>query len=65
LGNIHYKAGDKKKAKFHFEAAAMTGHEMARSNLGGLECNSGNMERAVQALEDCGIRWRIPCHAII
>jgi TPR repeat protein len=48
LGNIHYKAGDKNKAKFHFEAAAMAEHEMARSNLGGLECNSGNMERAVK-----------------
>ena len=35
-----------KKAKFHFEAAAMAGHEVARCNLGGLEAESGNMERA-------------------
>ena len=37
-----------KKAKFHFEAAAIAGHEGARSNLGSIECNSGNMNRAVK-----------------
>ena len=37
-----------KKAKFHFEAAAMAGHEVARNNLGCLELDSGNMERAIK-----------------
>ena len=37
-----------KKAKFHWEAAAMAGHEVARSNLGSLEYNSGNMGRAIK-----------------
>ena len=40
--------GDLKKAKFHFEAAAMAGHENAIYNLGIIEYNSGNMERAVK-----------------
>jgi TPR repeat protein len=34
IGLKYLKAGDLKKAKFHFEAAAMAGHEMARYNLG-------------------------------
>jgi len=37
-----------KNAKFHFEAAAMAGHEGARYKLGILESNLGNMERAVK-----------------
>ena len=37
LGDIYHEGGDMKKAKFHFEAAAMAGHEVARCNLGGLE----------------------------
>ena len=37
-----------KKAKFHYEAAAMAGDEVARSNLGCMEAQSGNMERAVK-----------------
>ena len=37
-----------KKAKFHWEAAAMAGHEVARNNLGTMEAQSGNMERAVK-----------------
>jgi len=37
-----------KKAKFHLEAAAMAGHEVARNNLGVFEANSGNMERAIK-----------------
>jgi len=40
--------GDLKKAKFHYEATAMAGDENARYNLGGLEAQSGNMERAVK-----------------
>ena len=37
-----------KKAKIHGEAAAMAGHEGARCNLGCMEAQSGNMERAVK-----------------
>ena len=37
-----------KKAKFHYEAAAIAGHEAARYNLGYMENKSGNMERAVK-----------------
>ena len=40
--------GDLKKAKLHYEAAAMAGHEVARNNLGTMENNSGNIERAVK-----------------
>lgn len=29
-----------KKARFHYEVAAMSGHEMARNNMGVLEANS-------------------------
>ena len=45
---IYHEGGDLKKAKFHFEAAAMAGHEGARFNLGVMEYNSGNMERAIK-----------------
>jgi hypothetical protein len=48
LGMIYCTGGDLKKAKFHFEAAAMAGCEVARSNLGGLEAQSGNLERAIK-----------------
>jgi hypothetical protein len=37
-----------KKAKFHYEAAAMAGDEVARNNLGCAEAQSGNMERAIK-----------------
>jgi TPR repeat protein len=40
--------GDLKKAKFHYEAAAMAGHEVARNMLGNMEFKSGNKERAVK-----------------
>jgi TPR repeat protein len=40
--------GELKKAKIHYEAAAMAGHEAARCNLGTMEAQSGNMERAVK-----------------
>jgi TPR repeat protein len=39
-----------KKAKFHFEAAAIAGHEVARCKLGIMEGESGNMERALKHL---------------
>jgi TPR repeat protein len=35
-------------ANFHYEAAAMAGHETARTNLGYMEYRSGNVERAVK-----------------
>jgi TPR repeat protein len=45
----HYEGeGDLKKVKVHYEAAAMAGHEGARYNLGCMECNSGNKERAIK-----------------
>jgi TPR repeat protein len=47
LAGIYHEGGDMKKAKFHYEAAAMAGHEMARSNLGFVEA-SGNIERAIK-----------------
>jgi hypothetical protein len=40
--------GDMKKVKFHYEAAAMAGHEVARYMLQCLEAMSGNMERAIK-----------------
>jgi len=46
LGIINCEGGDSKKSKFHYEAAAMAGHEVARSNLGTMEAQSGNMGQA-------------------
>jgi TPR repeat protein len=37
-----------KKAKFHFEAAAMAGHKGARFDLGSLEFNDGNKDQAIK-----------------
>jgi TPR repeat protein len=48
LGGVYDRGGDMKKAKFHWEAAAMAGSEVARHNIGCMEGNSGNMERAVK-----------------
>ena len=48
LGSIYCEGGNLKKAKFHYQAAAMAGHEIARYNLGLMEANSGNMERAIK-----------------
>jgi TPR repeat protein len=48
LANIYRQGGDLKKAKFHLEAAAMAGDDVARFHLGIMEANSGNMERAVK-----------------
>ena len=48
LGDFFYKGGDLKKAKFYNEAAAMAGFEEARNNIGTMEAQSGNMERAVK-----------------
>ena len=48
LGDIYYKGGDMKKAKFHLEVASMARYEVARFNIGMIEANSGNVERAVK-----------------
>ena len=55
-GMHYYEGGNMKKAKFHFEAAAMAGHEWARHTLGYIEYNSGNMERAIK-------HWKIGASA--
>jgi len=39
---------DEKKAKHHYELAAVGGDEVARNNLGRNEVRSGNMERALK-----------------
>ena len=39
---------DKKKAVYYYELAAMKGDEVARNNLGTMEKNAGNMDRALQ-----------------
>ena len=39
---------DMKKATYYWEVAAMGGEVMARHNLGALEADAGNMERAVK-----------------
>ena len=47
LDNSYREGGDSKKAQFHYEAAAMAGHEAARCNLGNMELDkSRNMKRA-------------------
>jgi TPR repeat protein len=48
LGQKYREGGYLKKAKFHYEAAAMAGHEVARCNIGSLEFISGNKERALK-----------------
>ena len=48
LGAYYHAGGDSKKERFHYEAAAMAGHEDARNNLGTMEVQSGNMGRAVK-----------------
>jgi TPR repeat protein len=49
LAYIYHEGGDFKKAKFHYVAAAMAGHELARSNLGSIEGQS-DIERALKHL---------------
>jgi len=49
LGNMFYaEGGNLKKAKFHFEPAAMAGHEVARYMLGFMDFEEGKKERAVK-----------------
>jgi len=46
--SFYYEGGDLKKAKFHYEATAMAGREVARFHLGVMEGHSGNIERATR-----------------
>jgi tetratricopeptide (TPR) repeat protein len=48
LGMLYHEGGYLKKAKFHYEAAAMAGNEVARCIVGINEYNSGNIERAIK-----------------
>ena len=48
LGDIYREGGNLKKAKFHFEAAAMAGDESARCIIGYMEEVAGNVEHAVK-----------------
>jgi TPR repeat protein len=48
LAGVYHEGGDMKKAKFHYETAAMAGHEVSRCIVGHMEAHSGNMERAVK-----------------
>jgi TPR repeat protein len=48
LAGVYHQGGSLKKVKFHYEAAAMAGHEVARCHLGVMEGNSENKERAVK-----------------
>jgi TPR repeat protein len=56
LGDIYYEGGYVKKAKFHFEAAAMAGNDTARNTLGYMEAQSGNKEQAMK-------HWKIGASA--
>jgi hypothetical protein len=48
LAAVYHAGGNLKKAKFNFEAGAMAGHEVARFNVGCIEFESGNIERALK-----------------
>jgi TPR repeat protein len=44
LADVYYGGGNMKKAKFHYEAAAMAGHAEARYNLGCMEVENITVE---------------------
>jgi hypothetical protein len=48
LGKLYHDGGYLKKARFHFKAGAMVGHEVARFYLGCMEAESRNIEQAVK-----------------
>ena len=56
LGELYENGGDLKKAKFHREAAAMAGHEVARYSLGCMDHTSGHQDRALK-------HWKISASA--
>ena len=53
----YYEGGHLKKAKFHYEAVAMAGHEAARCNLGTIKGASGHVEQAIK-------HWTIAASAV-
>jgi len=59
---VEYKlGGDLKKAKFHYEAAAMAGHEVARFNLGNFEAR-GTVQKhrtSYETLDNFSISWAL------
>jgi len=67
LGSVYCEGGELKKAKFHYEAAAMAGHEGARYRVGIMEGKSGNGERrtSFEALHNCRISRQSSSHAYI
>jgi TPR repeat protein len=56
LGSIYHKGVEMKKAKFHFEAAAMARHDSARYLLGDMDFLSGKNKEAVK-------HWKIAASA--
>jgi len=52
-----------KKAKFHFEAAAMAGHEDARHQLGVMDYTSGTAERSMNHITIALNHWIIAASA--
>jgi TPR repeat protein len=66
LADDYHNGGDLKKAKFHFEVAAMAGHEVARYNLGLMEYESGKKKQADKGiinLQRAIEHWRIGANA--
>jgi TPR repeat protein len=64
VGRLYREGGYLKKAKFHLEAAAMAGHEIARSKLGFIEADDGNTERAIKhwtIAASAGMGNTLPC----
>ena len=58
LGSIYDESerGDLKKAKIHYEEAAIAGHKTARYNIGTMDYKSGNLEQALK-------NWKIAASA--
>jgi TPR repeat protein len=48
LGNIYREGGYLKKASFHYEAAAMAEHKIARHSIGCMELHSGDKEQVLK-----------------
>ena len=67
LGNIYHDGGDQmKKAKFHFEAAAMAGHNGGKKQPWSHgESQSGNMELAAKHWKIVASAWALYGHASI
>ena len=56
LGSIYDERGDLKKAKIHYEEAAIAGHKTARYNIGTMDYKSRNLEQALK-------NWKIAASA--